>query len=177
MCWVIPPRSPEATVVLRIASRRLVLPWSTWPITVTIGGRGTSRAGSSSPSRPGSFVAGAATSAAVSATSAAASSGSATSYPSSVATRDAVSRSMSWLIVAKIPLLISSRMTSAGFTSSSSASSLTVIVGGSVTAALSRGSATAVGEKPPSRRGGLRGPRRPRVPLLLLAIRTLLRGR
>ena len=79
MCWVIPPRSPAATVVLRMASRRLVLPWSTWPMTVTIGGRGTRRAGSSSPSRPGSFVAGAAASAVVSATSAAASSASATS--------------------------------------------------------------------------------------------------
>ena len=37
MCWVMPPRSPAATSVVRIASRRLVLPWSTWPMTVTIG--------------------------------------------------------------------------------------------------------------------------------------------
>ncbi len=29
MCWVMPPRSPAATVVLRMASSRLVLPWST----------------------------------------------------------------------------------------------------------------------------------------------------
>ena len=29
MCWVMPPRSPSATDDLRIASRRLVLPWST----------------------------------------------------------------------------------------------------------------------------------------------------
>ena len=79
MCWVIPPRSPAATVVLRIASSRLVLPWSTWPMTVTIGGRGSSRAGSSSPSRVGSFVAGAATSAPSSAASVAVSSASATS--------------------------------------------------------------------------------------------------
>ena len=41
-----------------------------------------------------------------------------------------MSRSISWLIVAKMPLLISSRMTSAGLTPSSSASSLTVIVAG-----------------------------------------------
>src|SRR5437879_917262 len=37
MCWVIPPRSPAATVVERMASRRLGLPWSTWPRTVTSG--------------------------------------------------------------------------------------------------------------------------------------------
>jgi hypothetical protein len=79
---------------------------------------------------------------------------------------------MSWLMVAKMPLLISSRMTSAGLTPSSSASSLTVIVAGSSTAPRSRGSAiwTAVWPDAPSRRGGLRGPRRPRVPLLLRAI-------
>ena len=35
-----PPRSPAATSVVRIASSRLVLPWSTWPMTVTIGARG-----------------------------------------------------------------------------------------------------------------------------------------
>jgi len=35
MCCVIPPASPAATSVERIASSRLVLPWSTWPITVT----------------------------------------------------------------------------------------------------------------------------------------------
>src|SRR4029077_20230857 len=66
----------------------------------------------------------------------------------------------------------SSRMTSAGLTPSSSASSLTVIVAGSSTAPRSFGSATwtAVCAKAPSRRGGLRGPRRPRVPLLLRAI-------
>ena len=82
-----------------------------------------------------------------------------------------MSRSISWLIVAKIPLLISSRMTSAGLTASRSASSLTVMVAGSSMGPRSRGSATWTGPPPnaPSRRGGLRGPRRPRVPLLLLA--------
>ena len=34
-----PPASPAATRVLRMASRIEVLPWSTWPSTVTIGGR------------------------------------------------------------------------------------------------------------------------------------------
>src|SRR5438046_3362175 len=78
---------------------------------------------------------------------------------------------MSWLIVAKMPLLISSRITSAGLTERSSASSLTVIVAGSSTAPRSRGSATwtAACWKAASRRCGFRGPRRPRVPLLLLA--------
>ena len=47
-CWVMPPRSPAATALLRIASRRLVLPWSTWPMTVTMGARETRFAGSSS---------------------------------------------------------------------------------------------------------------------------------
>ena len=45
MCWVMPPRSPAATSVERRASSRLVLPWSTWPMTVTIGARGWSVAG------------------------------------------------------------------------------------------------------------------------------------
>ena len=78
---------------------------------------------------------------------------------------------MSWLIVAKMPLLISSRMTSAGLTDSSSASSLTVMVPGSSIAPRSRGSSDLdlPAANAPSRRGGLRGPRRPRVPLLLLA--------
>ena len=47
MCWVIPPASPAATSVVRIASSSEVLPWSTWPITVTTGGRRTRSASSS----------------------------------------------------------------------------------------------------------------------------------
>ena len=42
MCWVMPPASPATTFVSRIASSSEVLPWSTWPITVTTGGRGAS---------------------------------------------------------------------------------------------------------------------------------------
>src|SRR5687768_13121039 len=77
---------------------------------------------------------------------------------------------MSWLIVAKMPLLISSRMMSATLTVSSSASSLTVMVPGSSIAPRSLGSMVWTCDASPlSRRGGLRGPRRPRVPLLLLA--------
>ena len=40
MCWVMPPASPATTLVLRILSSSSVLPWSTWPMTVTTGGRG-----------------------------------------------------------------------------------------------------------------------------------------
>ena len=39
MAWVMPPASPAATLVMRMASRREVLPWSTWPMMVTTGGR------------------------------------------------------------------------------------------------------------------------------------------
>ena len=73
---------------------------------------------------------------------------------------DAVSRSMSWLMVAKMPLLMSSRMTSAGLTPSSSASSLTVIVAGSSIAPRSRGSSdldVPLGERAVAARG-LAGP-------------------
>ncbi len=50
MCWVIPPASPSATCALRIASSRLVLPWSTWPMMVTTGGRDWKSSGFSSTS-------------------------------------------------------------------------------------------------------------------------------
>ena len=117
MCWVMPPRSPAATSVVRMASSRLVLPWSTWPMTVTIGARGwrsgrvvlleedlLGRLGGG----PLALVVGVA--------------GRRPRRPrrprsrARSATSDAVSRSMSWLMVAKMPLLISSRMTSAGLT-------------------------------------------------------------
>ncbi len=48
MCCVIPPASPETTLVSRIASSRLVLPWSTWPMMVTTGARGMRSSGASS---------------------------------------------------------------------------------------------------------------------------------
>ena len=50
MCCVMPPNSPATTSVSRIASSSLVLPWSTWPMTVTTGGRGTSADSSTSSS-------------------------------------------------------------------------------------------------------------------------------
>ena len=39
MCCVMPPASPFATAVDRSLSNKVVLPWSTWPMMVTIGGR------------------------------------------------------------------------------------------------------------------------------------------
>ena len=41
MCCVIPPASPAVTSVSRIASSSDVLPWSTWPMITTTGGRAT----------------------------------------------------------------------------------------------------------------------------------------
>ena len=38
MCWVMPPASPATTLVERMRSSSRVLPWSTWPMTVTTGG-------------------------------------------------------------------------------------------------------------------------------------------
>ena len=50
MCCVMPPASPAATLVWRIASSSEVLPWSTCPMTVTTGARGTRGAAGAVPS-------------------------------------------------------------------------------------------------------------------------------
>ena len=50
MCWVMPPASPAATSVSRMASSSEVLPWSTWPMIVTTGARGSSSSSVSSNS-------------------------------------------------------------------------------------------------------------------------------
>ena len=50
MCWVMPPASPAATSVSRIASSSEVLPWSTWPMIVTTGGLSTRSSSASSNS-------------------------------------------------------------------------------------------------------------------------------
>ncbi len=39
IAWVIPPASRAAMAVPRMASRMLVLPWSTWPMMVMMGWR------------------------------------------------------------------------------------------------------------------------------------------
>src|SRR4028119_1277061 len=48
MCWVMPPASPDWTFAAQIRSSTLVVPWSTWPMTVTTGGFSSRSAGSSS---------------------------------------------------------------------------------------------------------------------------------
>lgn len=45
MCCVMPPASPSATDAPRNVSNSVVLPWSTCPITVTTGGRGSQFSG------------------------------------------------------------------------------------------------------------------------------------
>ena len=45
MCCVMPPASVETTDVSRIASSSDVLPWSTWPMIVTTGARGSRSSG------------------------------------------------------------------------------------------------------------------------------------
>ena len=52
ICWVIPPASDWVTCVFLIESSKEVLPWSTWPITVTTGGLGLRSLSLSSFKRP-----------------------------------------------------------------------------------------------------------------------------
>ena len=81
---------------------------------------------------------------------------------------------MTWLMLAKMPLLMSSRMMSAGLTPRSSASSLTVIDEGMSIEPRTDGSIvwTALSPEPSARRWGFRGPRVLRVPLRLRAMGT-----
>ncbi len=53
MRWVMPPASPSMTLVRRMVSSSRVLPWSTWPMTVTTGGRGFNPRPPAVPLRPG----------------------------------------------------------------------------------------------------------------------------
>ena len=112
MCCVIPPASPSMTLVLRILSSSDVLPWSTCPMTVTIGGRGTRDASSSTSS-----------SAIASWMSADTNS---TLYPNSSATTTIASASRRWLIETIRPRFMQAEITSLTETSIIVASSLTV---------------------------------------------------
>src|SRR2546421_578126 len=128
-----PPASPAATRVWRMASRIEVLPWSTCPRTVTMGGRGLSLPGSSFAREKSSSREVVTTSPCPSADSTATTSSLATGstvYPNSSATISAVAKSMTWLIVARILEAMSFLMTSTGLTPSFSARSLTDSVGG-----------------------------------------------
>src|SRR5438552_1853052 len=141
MCCVMPPASRDVTFVERIASRRLVFPWSTWPSTVTTGGRSFSFAGSTSSQRISLPPIASGVSASSSATGTASSSGR-VSMPSSFATSDAVSKSTVSLIETIKPMFTSPRITSTTLASSARARSPTWIVLGSVTTEVV-GSATA----------------------------------
>ena len=112
MCWVMPPASPAATWVSRIASSSEVLPWSTWPMIVTTGARSTRS--SSASSNTGSAI----------------SSSSewtiSTSLPSSTASTSIVSSDSVCVSVRISPRPISFLMISEVETSRYSATSLTV---------------------------------------------------
>ena len=119
ICCVIPPASPSITFVLLIASRSEVLPWSTCPITTTTGGlfsNSSSLSSESSNNISSSFT----------------SSFFIALIPNSLATKNAVSKSIWLLIVAIIPYPNNFLITSALVFLSSAAKSLTVIVSGIV---------------------------------------------
>ena len=119
MCWVMPPASPAATSEDRMASSSDVLPWSTWPITVTTGARGASSAGSSATSNRPSSTSASATRRTV--------------WPISSAISCAVSASITSLIVTIWPCFISRRMTSTARSDMRLARSWMVIASGIVT--------------------------------------------
>src|SRR3989344_2116220 len=117
MCWVMPPASFSATLVLRIASSSLVLPWSTWPMTVTTGGRSALLSililCCVAPAlRSVSIV---------------------ISWPRVAATSLATAAAIRWLIVARIPFFISSLIRSEDLTWILSERSLTEISSVSMT--------------------------------------------
>ena len=104
MCCVMPPASPSATFSLRIASRRDVLPWSTWPMTVTTGARGTR----TPPDVSVAFVSAASAAFSIAvcwreSSSSSSNETTAASTPNSLAISIASFCSTGWLIVAKMP--------------------------------------------------------------------------
>ena len=119
MCWVMPPASPPATLVARMASSSDVLPWSTWPMMVTTGGRGSRSAGSSALSNRPSSTSDSATRR--------------TEWPSSSAMSWAVSASMVSVILSIWPCFIRSLITSTARSDMRLASSWMVMTSGIVT--------------------------------------------
>ena len=99
MCWVMPPASPAATSVSRIASSSEVLPWSTWPMIVTTGGR-SARSSSASANSGASGSSSAAVTISI-----------LRSYSSAIALIDSSVRV--WVSVAISPIIISFLITSA----------------------------------------------------------------
>ena len=127
MCWVMPPASPAATLVWRMASSSDVLPWSTWPMMVTTGARVSSTSSVSVwPMKPSSTSA-SATRLGV--------------WPNSRTISSAVSASITSLILCIAPCVISSLMTSTERSVMRLASSWMVSTSGMITSrmTLSRG--------------------------------------
>src|SRR5436190_24351770 len=112
MCWVMPPASPATTSVSRIASSSEVLPWSTWPMIVTTGGR-SSRSASASSKVGSTSTSSAAWMISI-------------FLPNSSASTPSASTDSVWVSVAISPRLISFLITSGTATPSDSADSLTV---------------------------------------------------
>ncbi len=117
MCWVMPPASPATTLAWRMASSSEVLPWSTWPMIVTIGGRGTDAPSSSGRSNRPSSTSESATRLTV--------------WPISSAISSAVSASSTSVSVTMRPWRIRSLMTSTARSDMRAASSWMVIASGS----------------------------------------------
>ena len=148
MCWVMPPASPAATSVSRIASSSEVLPWSTWPMIVTTGGRSARLSSESSNSGASGSSSAAVTISIL------------RSYSSAIALIDSSVRV--WVRVAISPIVISFLITSALPRPSSSATSRTVAPDGTLVASGSAGSSVLSGgssssgrrRRPPRRRGG-----------------------
>mmetsp|Transcript_12125 Transcript_12125/g.32250 ORF Transcript_12125/g.32250 Transcript_12125/m.32250 type:complete len:634 (-) Transcript_12125:127-2028(-) len=117
MCCVMPPASPDTTLVSRSASSSDVLPWSTCPMIVTIGGRLSSALGSSSSSITPSMET----------SSSSMSSPMVTFAPKPSAILQAVSTSIDCVMEASVPIFIRSLTTSAAPTPSCCARLPTVI--------------------------------------------------
>ena len=113
ICCVMPSASLATTFVRRMVSSSVVLPWSTWPSTVTTAGRVSRSADSSSATAPPAALTGSSTFRAA--------------YPNTRATPAAVSKSTIWLMLANTPPRISCLMTCTGSTRIRSASTPTAI--------------------------------------------------
>ncbi len=118
-----PPASPETTLAWRSASSSEVLPWSTWPITVTTGERGSVSVESSTTSNRPSSTSDAATRLTV--------------WPISSAISCAVSASITSVILCIAPCFISRRMTSTARSDMRLASSWMVMASGITTSRIS----------------------------------------
>src|SRR6266853_855914 len=114
-----PPASPDTTLAWRSASSSEVLPWSTWPITVTTGERGSVSVESSTTSNRPSSTSDAATRLTV--------------WPSSSAISCAVSASITSVILCIAPCFIKSRMTSTARSDMRLASSWILMASGMMT--------------------------------------------